>query len=353
MYPRLTIDLEKFHHNGAQLCAMAARAGVHDLAFVTKSFCALPEMIRCLEDLPNRYLADSRVQNLRNYPETKKEKLLLRLPMLGEVDEVVRWVDVSLCSEGVTLAALDRAAEAQGKTHKVVLMVDMGDLREGVFFRSTEELLALARQAEAAEHLVLWGMAFNVTCYGSVIPTQQTLDDFRALVALVEQDLGRTLDFVSAGNSSSIDLLEKGDFTGYNNLRLGESLLLGRETAYGHDLPGLWNDALVLEAEVIEARRKPTFPVGQRGMNAFGQVMEYEDRGEQLRLLAAVGQQDMNWEDLIPLDEGIRIIGASSDHLILESDLPGRQVGDVVRFRVQYGAALRAFTSPYVEKVTL
>ena len=350
MYPRLTIDLEKLHHNGEMLCAMAARAGLHDLAFVTKCFCAMPEMVRALEDLPNRYLADSRVENLKHCPETKKEKLLLRLPMISEADEVVRWADISLCSERDTLTALDTAAAAQGKTHKVVLMVDMGDLREGVLYSHREELLALARQAEAAEHLVLWGMAFNVTCYGSIIPTAQTLEDFRALVEMVEQALDRKLDFVSAGNSSSLELLETADLTGYNNLRLGESLLLGRETAYGHALPGLYDDAVVLETEIIEARRKPTFPIGQRGMNAFGQVVEYEDRGERLRLLAAVGRQDVDEGDLFPEEDGLHVIGASSDHLILESDAREYRVGDVVRFRLGYGAALRAFTSPYVQK---
>ncbi len=351
MYPRMTIDCRKLYENGARLCAMAAEAGIHDLAFVTKCFCAMPEMIQALEPLPNRYLADSRIENLRHYPATAKEKILLRLPMLSEVDEVVRWADISFCSEQVTLAALNAAAAQQSRHHKVVLMVDMGDLREGVFFRETEELLALARAAEEADHLTLWGMAFNVTCYGSVIPTQQTLDDFRALVREVETAIGRRLDFVSGGNSSSIHLLKQADFTGYNNLRIGESLLLGRETAYGQPIPGLHEDVLLLEAQIIEAKRKPTYPIGQLGVNAFGQKVTYQDRGERLRLLAAVGQQDIEAGDLRPLSEDIQIIGASSDHLILESDTPQRQVGDIVRFRLHYGAALRAFTSRYVAKV--
>lgn len=351
MYPRMTIDCRKLYENGARLCAMAAEAGIHDLSFVTKCFCAMPEMIQALEPLPNRYLADSRIENLRHYPATAKEKILLRLPMLSEVDEVVRWADISFCSEQVTLAALNAAAAQQGRHHKVVLMVDMGDLREGVFFRETEELLALARAAEEADHLTLWGMAFNVTCYGSVIPTQQTLDDFRALVREVETAIGRRLDFVSGGNSSSIHLLKQADFTGYNNLRIGESLLLGRETAYGQPIPGLHEDVLLLEAQIIEAKRKPTYPIGQLGVNAFGHKVTYQDRGERLRLLAAVGQQDIEAGDLRPLSEDIQIIGASSDHLILESDTPQRQVGDIVRFRLHYGAALRAFTSRYVAKV--
>ncbi len=351
MAPKLVIDLNKLHHNGQKLCEMAAQKGLTDLAFVTKSFCALPEMVRALEDLPNPYLADSRVENLAAYPETNKQKILLRLPMLSQVDEVVKHADISFCSEPDILNALDKAAGEQGRIHKVVLMVDMGDLREGVFFRNEEELLALVTQAEKAPNLELYGMAFNVTCYGSVIPTQQTLADFLRLVELAERETGRKMQLVSCGNSSSVYLLENADFRGYNNLRLGESLLLGRETAYGADLPRLHQDVLTLEAEVVEVKTKPSYPIGKLGVNAFGQTVEYEDKGDILRVICAVGQQDADYAGLTPLDEGVSVIGASSDHLLLDATGKNVKVGDTLRFGVDYSAALRAFTSRYVEKV--
>lgn len=351
MYPRLVIDCGRLRENGQRLCALAGRNGLDRLAFVTKSFCAMPEMVQVLEELPNPYLADSRVGNLEKLAFSGKKKILLRLPMLSQADRVVQAADISFCSEPAALAALDAAAQRAGKRHGVVLMVDMGDLREGVFFRDADGLLVLARQAEDAPGLELAGMAFNVTCYGSVIPTQQTLADFRRLVTLVEEALGRRLELVSCGNSSSVYLLGKADFAGFNNLRLGESLLLGRETAYGADLPELHQDVLTLECEVVEVRTKPTYPVGKLGVNAFGQTVEYTDRGDRLRAIAAIGQQDIDWTGLTPCMPGMEIFGASSDHLLLDvTDCPAR-VGDVVRFRVDYSAALRAFTSPYVEKV--
>lgn len=351
MLPRLLIDLEKLHDNGKQLCAMAQKNGLSRLAFVTKCFCAMPEMVTVLETLPNPYLADSRVENLEKLRCSNKEKILLRLPMLSQAERVVQAADISFCSEGEALKALDAAAQSCGKFHQVVLMVDMGDLREGVFFKNTEELLALAQQAEEAPGLKLLGLAFNVTCYGSVIPTRQTLADFRSIKEQVEKKLKRQLEFVSCGNSSSLYLLDNADFEGFNNLRLGEGLLLGRETAYGKDLPTLHQDVLTLECEVVEVKRKPTYPIGKIGVNAFGQTVEYVDRGERLRAIAAIGQQDIDWEGLTPCTSGMTVFGASSDHLLLDvTDCPVK-VGDVVRFRVDYSAALRAFTSPYVEKV--
>jgi len=220
-----------------------------------------------------------------------------------------------------------------------------------VFFRDEESILALARQALEAEHLLFHGMAFNVTCYGSIIPTQQTMDDFRVLVEKAETAIGRKLDFVSCGNSSSVYLLGQADFAGFNNLRLGESLLLGRETAYGADLPDLYQDVVTLEAEIVEVKEKPSYPIGKIGVNAFGQTVEYTDKGDRLRAIAAVGQQDIDCAGLIPLTPGMEVFGASSDHLLLDvTDCPVK-VGDTVRFKVDYSAALRAFTSGYVEKV--
>ena len=351
MYPRLCIDLKKLRHNGEKLCEMAAKAGISDIAFVTKSFCANGEMVAALECLPNPYLADSRIENLAAYPETGKQKILLRLPMVSQADAVAAHADISFCSEIPTLTALDAAAKKQGKIHKVVLMVDMGDLREGVFFRDEARLMALVARAEEAENLMLYGMAFNVTCYGSVIPTQQTLDDFRALVNKVEAAIGRDLDFVSCGNSSSVYLLDQADLTGFNNLRLGESLLLGRETAYGADLPDLFQDVLTLETEVVEVEEKPSYPIGKIGVNAFGQTVEYVDRGYRIRAITAIGQQDVDYTGLTPRETGVEVVGASSDHLLLDTTDTSIKVGDVLRFGVDYSAALRAFTSPYVKKV--
>jgi len=63
--------------------------------------------------------------------------MLLRLPALSGVDEVVESVDVSLNSELTVLAALSRAAVSRGRVHDVMLMVDLGDLREGIWPKST------------------------------------------------------------------------------------------------------------------------------------------------------------------------------------------------------------------------
>ena len=353
MYPRLVIDLTKLKHNAETLCRLAGERGVSDVAFVTKVFCADGEMAKALAGTPCRYLADSRVENLERLAGLGKERILLRLPMPSQAPRVVRAAEISLNSEPATLRALSRAAGAAGVVHKVVLMIDLGDLREGIFFRETEKILQTAAEIEADPHLVLFGAGFNLTCYGSVLPSPENLGTFLAIARQIEAKIGRKLTFLSGGNSSSIPLLLSGGMpAGINNLRLGEVLVLGRETAYGKTVPGLWTDAVTLEAEVVEVQNKPSMPVGQRGMNAFGEIAQYEDHGIRRRAIAAVGRQDVDSDGLTPLAPGVTVIGSSSDHLILDvTDCPEEvSVGGTLRFTMDYGYVLRSFTSAYVER---
>ena len=353
MYPRLNIDLTKLKHNANKLCRMAQKHGICDLAFVTKVFCADAEMVNTLADTPCRYLADSRIENLKNYPETDKLKILLRLPMLSQVEDVIKYSDVSFNSEKATLIALSAAAKKLGKQHKVVLMIDMGDLREGIFFEKEDEILQLAEFVEKDPNLTLYGAAFNLTCYGSVLPTEENLSQFLKITQKIENRIGHRLDFVSGGNSSSVSyLLLNGAELCFNNLRLGEALVLGRETAYEQNIEGMYQDVVTLEAELIEIQEKPSYPIGKIGVNAFGEKSEYTDLGIRRRAIAAIGRQDIDCDGLIPLEPGITVVGASSDHLILDiTDCrESLKIGDTVQFKLNYGGMLRGFTSAYVKR---
>ena len=354
MYPRLVIDREKLRHNAETLCRMARENGIADLAFVTKAFSADEEMVRIIMDTPCRYLADSRIENLRRFPNIGKERILLRLPMLSQADEVVEAAEISFNSEQKTMRALDAAARRAGKIHKVVLMIDLGDLREGILFRDLKQIMATASLAEDSRNLELYGTAFNLTCYGAVLPSRDNLSKFVWITEQIEQYIGRKLAFVSGGNSSSIPMMLSGRMPkAINNLRLGEAMLLGRETAYGKDIPGLFQDIAMLEAEVVELQTKPSHPIGNVGCNAFGEQSSYVDIGDRLRAIVAIGRQDIDGSGVIPLRTGASVIGSSSDHLLLDVTecQPPVEVGEVIPFRLNYSALLRGFTSQYVCRV--
>jgi len=358
MYPKLLIDINKLRENIDAVAKITKEDGGCSMMIVTKCLCADRKVAEMITSHPAvDYLADSRIANIKKYQDlveaSGKQSVLLRLPMMSEIEDVVRYANVSFNSEMETIEALNAEAGRQGKTHKVVLMVDLGDLREGIFFENEEEILETAEKIHAMEHVELYGMGTNLTCYGAIIPKNDNLSVLCAIAEKVEQKLGIRLEMISGGNSSSIYLVGKGELPEkISNLRLGESFLLGNDTAYGSRLPGTVNDGLLCEAQIVELKTKPSLPIGEVGVDAFGQKPFYEDRGRIRRAILAIGQQDTDRDGMHPLDEKVDVLGASSDHLILDVTKSDKEyhIGDTVRFTLDYGAVLRLATSEYVTK---
>lgn len=361
MYPRLNIDIKKLKSNLDGVAKITKDQGGCSLMIVTKGLCAEPAVTEMVIGHPAvDFLADSRIKNIRTYAgkarSAGKQTVLLRLPMECEIQEVIQYADISFNSEPETIKLLSQEAKKQGRTHKVVLMIDLGDLREGIFFKNEEDIYNTAELIYRLDNLELYGIAVNLTCYGAIIPKNDNLSQLAQWAENIEKKLGIALQMVSGGNSSSIYLIEKGELPEkINNLRLGEAFLLGNDTAYGSKLPGTTDDALILEAQIVELKEKPSLPIGEVGVDAFGQKPYYEDRGIIKRAIIAIGQQDTDPGSMEPLDEQIDILGASSDHMILDVSKCREpyKVGDIVRFKVGYGGMLKTATSAYVEKVCI
>ncbi|MDR2166217.1 MAG: alanine/ornithine racemase family PLP-dependent enzyme [Clostridiales bacterium] len=351
MNPRLIINLEKLVHNANFLSQLCHKHGV-SFAAVTKVFCADPQMVAALAPLNIDFLADSRLENIAAYPAVRQKTMLLRLPTPALAPDVVRLCDISLNSELSTITALAEAARSQGKTHGILLMIDLGDLREGIYHDETAQIMEICRFVLAQKGLTLEGIGTNLTCYGSVLPSAANLGRLSDIAEEIEAKFDTKLPIVSGGNSSSLNMLVEGQIPKkVNNLRLGESLVCGLETAYGQPFPSLKQNIITLETPIIEIAKKPSMPEGRTNINAFGEKIIYTDRGMHLRAIAAIGRQDTHCEGLTPLDPGVEIVGASSDHLILDiTRAKSPKIGDPLRFSLSYGAVLAGFTSKYVDK---
>ena len=340
MYPRIVIDTKKLKHNMDALIAMGHEQGI-SIGLVSKCVCAHAPIIELMNQTEADFIADSRLLNLKNI-KTEKQKYLLRIAQACEAADVVAYSDISQQSELSTVKLIAEEAARQNKRHRIVLMVDMGDLREGVFYKNREELLEL------------FGIGVNLTCFGGIIPDENNLGGLVETAKWLRSETGLGIPFVSGGNSSSLIMLRDGRIPkGITNLRIGEGYLLGNETVTGSVMEGLYGDAFTLEASIAELKRKPSKPIGKSGMNAFGESVEFEDRGEMLRAILAIGRQDADIGGLTPLDEGAEILGASSDHLIVNlTEAKGSfAVGDVLRFGVNYGALLNVYSGVYVDKI--
>lgn len=347
----LDIYLNKIYHNAKGIIEKARDYNV-DVFGVTKVFCADIKIVNEYVRAGVYGLADSRIENIINlrYHGYKLPIMLLRLPSISEVEEVVCFSDISLNSEVKTLVTLNDAAFKYKRKHKVIIMIDVGDLREGIM---PDRAMDFFSEIVNLNNIEIIGIGTNTACFGGVIPTRENLGILLRIKKELESKFSLDLGIISGGNSSALYLLYSGDLPqGINNFRIGESIVLGRNVINREPFPGTFQDTFILRAEIIELSKKPSVPMGERGQDAFGKVSTFKDRGEIHRGIVAIGRQDVLIDGLIPVRDDISILGASSDHLIIEfkNGYKGFSVGDFVSFYPNYGALLALMTSKYVKK---
>lgn len=343
-YPRIIVDLNKMTENVALVTSTCAQFGV-EIIGVTKGFCAHPLVAEAYVAGGVRGLADSRLKNLEKLSHIEITRYLLRIPMLSEVKRVIEVADVSFNSELETIRALGKAAADRGRVHNVLLMVELGDIREGVL---QADVPGYVREILKIEGVRLKGLGANLSCFGGVIPDELNMGRLASMARDIEREFNLKLELVSGGSTSSFPLLHAGKMPGeVNQLRFGEIFIQGTEL-----LAGSHHDIFKLQAEIIEVKVKPSVPTGKIGVDAFQRIPVFEDRGIRKRALLAVGRQDVDPDHIKPCDREIEVIGASSDHLII--DITGcsndYSLGDIVDFNLNYVSILRLMTSEYVYK---
>jgi len=346
--PRIEIDLEKISHNATSLRETYASKGIGIIG-VTKVVCGDPAVADVLVRTGIDTLADSRLENIKRMRQAgvQAQFVLLRSPAPSQAESAVKYADISLNTELSVIEALSRFAVKAGVTHKIILMVEMGDLREGLLPGALEETV---EQVIGQRGIFLAGIGTNLACFGGVKPDEENLDHLSSLARDIEEKFGMTLQYVSGGNSANYDwFMSTTDVGKINNLRLGESIFLGCETLHRKQIQGLFTNALKLVAEVIESKVKPSKPYGGICQDAFGNVPDFSDRGQMRRVILGIGLQDVLVAGLTPCMD-IDILGASSDHILIDAKELDLKVGDEVEFNLNYGALLSAMTSPYVAK---
>lgn len=347
----VTIDLAAVRDNTRAV--VEALPGV-EIVGVSKVTCGTPEVARAMLAGGAVSLGESRLENVARLRDAgiTAPIWLIRAPTPDLADDTVRLIDVSLESEVETVEALERACERAGTRHSIVVMIDVGDLREGLMPDALPEFL---ERVAGLERIDVAGVGASLTCYGAIVPDERNLGLLANLAEEAGHRLGRRM-LVSGGSSTSIAVVMAGRApAAIDNLRVGEAILLGVDPATREPIPGLAlrTDAITLSAPVIECAVKPSLPIGSMAQDAFGMTPVFEDLGLRRRAILALGRQDVAPEDLVPLDPRVRVLGASSDHLVLDVDeLPvAPAVGDTISFVPGYSATLRLFTSPYVAKV--
>ena len=352
--PRLEIYPDRIATNARSVIAMCHDHGA-EVAAVTKVTAAHPAVVHALEQGGADMIADSRISNLQSMANTGLDLplMLLRIPAPSRAADVVRCAHLTLNSSLQTMRLLSEAAQFLGVRHQTIVMVDVGDLREGVWPDRAIELVKAAAQLPALEVI---GMGCNLACYGGVIPSTKNM---RALIEIRDacrKASGLELNTLSGGNSANLPLLLSGAMPKeINHFRIGEAIVLGRNVIDRSPWPGTRQDTFRLVAEVVEVERKPSVPIGETGQDAFGGTPTFVDRGVRMRAICNLGRQDVVVDGIDPVDPGIIVLGGSSDHLILDVEDAHTPVklGDEISFYPGYGALLALSTSPYVQKVVI
>ncbi|MFP4478938.1 MAG: alanine racemase [Candidatus Izemoplasmatales bacterium] len=350
MYPRIIINTKNILENSKKMVAMAKENHIDYVMAIVKVFSGHLNFIENLSHTGITHIGDSRIQNLKKMKTINLPKVLVRIPMISEARDVVKYSDISLNSELETIKKLNTEAKKVNKKHQIILMFDLGDLREGYYH--SQDYLKDIESILDLENIHLLGIGTNLTCYGGLVPGKEILQRLVSIKDKIESHFDIQLDIISGGNSSTVTFFNKNEIPEeINSLRLGESIFFGKETSYSTNIDGLNHQNFVLEAEIIECKLKPSFPEGQTTINSFGEKVTIEDKGIMKRAICAIGKQDVILANINPLDSSVKVIGGSSDHLILDVSNTDYKVGDIIGFNVNYPGLLHLMNSDYVYKI--
>lgn len=323
---------------------------------VLKMLCGNKTYLEFVLSLGEEQVCDARLTNLKTIKSInpKVETIYIKPPAKRSIKSVVKYADVSFNTEFTTIKWLSEEAKVQNKVHRIIIMIELGDLREGIL---GEHLLEFYKKVFELPNIQVVGIGANLNCLSGVMPSKDKLIQLSLYEQLIEAKFGKKIDYVTGGSSVMIPLLQKKQIPkGVNHFRIGETLFFGIDLFSNKTIPKMKNDVFLLNTEIIEITEKPVLPYGDLEENPSGELLEInpEDYGNtHKRAILDIGLLDIATTDfLIPVDKKITFIGASSDMLVVDIDNSRKKykVGDVVSFKMKYMGALRIMNSRYIEK---
>ena len=340
MYPLIDIKLDGILANLEELKNECEKNGI-SFALVTKMLVGYRPLVDYIVKHGKvDIISDSRIKNLHIYSEIDAQKWLIRSPMLSEVDDVIRYCDASINSELEVIKALNMEAINQNKIHKVILMAELGDLRDGCYF---DELSLIIAECKNMTNIEIYGICANLSCVNDTFPDESNMAEFVEIVEKLEKEHSIEFEIVSAGASSCIPMLYNKKLPDkINNLRMGEGVYLGNVPVINEPYKNAHTDNFILKAEIIELKRKPSIPC----------VKPDETENLTKRAIVALGKQDIYLPGLYCIDENCKVVGGSSDHVIIDvTDSQNEyKLGDIIEFKANYACLLNAMNSKAISK---
>ena len=323
---------------------------------VLKMLCGNEKFLKYLLQLGDEQVCDARLTNLKIIKklDPTKETIYIKPPSKHSIKDIVTYADVSFNTEFTTIKWLSEEAKLQKKVHRIIIMIELGDLREGIM---GESLIDFYKQVFKLKHIEVVGIGANLNCLNGVMPSKDKLIQLSLYEQLIKAKFGKKIIGVSGGSSVMVPLLLKGQIPkGVNHFRIGETLFFGSDLFENNTIEGMKDDVFQLQAEIIEITEKPVVPYGNIENNPSGEktVIKENDFGStQKRAILDIGLLDISKVDfLFPTDKTLEFIGASSDMLVIDisKSTTEYKVGDTINFKMSYMGALRVMNSKYIQK---
>lgn len=350
----IELDRKKLKENYDHLDKLFKKHNIH-FSVVTKMLCGNKLFLSELLKMGISQVCDSRVSNLKTLKSLQPnvETIYIKPPAKRAIKSVVQYADISVNTEIKTIKLLSEEAQRQKKKHKIIIMIELGELREGIM---GEDFMAFYEEVFKLNNIEVVGIGTNLTCLYGVLPNHDKLIQLSLYEQLVEARFNRQIPYVSGGSSVTIPLIyQKLLPAGINHFRVGETLYLGTDLFKNKTFRHMHADVFKLYAEIIELSEKPQVPIGELGQNVEGTTFEFNDEDKAKRSYRAIldmGLLDVEQGHIFLADKDLSVVGASSDMFVVDlgENEKNYKVGDLMEFNMDYMGVLRAINSRYIDK---
>lgn len=348
----ITLNRKKLRHNYQYLNQLFSENNI-EWGIVSKVFCGSKTYLKEIIDLGIKQICDSRITNLKIIKSIDPtiETVFIKPPAKRYIPSVVKYADASFNTEFETIKMLSDEAVKQNKNHKIIIMIELGELREGVM---RDDVIDFYAKVFRLPNIEVSGLGTNLSCMYGVLPNQDKLLQLCLYEQLIEVKFNKEIPYISGGTSVTIPLISKGLLPkSINHFRVGESLFLGTDVYNNMPNPKMYQDVFKLYAEIIELREKPMMPDGNFGQNVNGEILQFDNSIESsCRAIIDIGLLDVDQNHILSTSENIKIVGSSSDMMVIDlgENIKKYQVGNLIEFNLDYMGVLRIMSCDYVDK---
>ena len=254
--------------------------------------------------------------------------------------------------------SLNEAAKKVDKIHQIIIMVELGELREGV---KRAELMNFYESVFQLSNIEVIGIGSNLGCMYGVEPSYDKLLQLSLFEELISVKFNKYLKYVSGGTSITLPLIENNTIPkDINHFRVGEAVFFGTSPLENKQFKELSTETFELKANIIELEEKMIVPEGIISDASIGHSADFNEkdiRETSFKAILDFGILDVDKDDIEAVDKDLKFVGITSDMLVVDigtnKTKDGEKkysIGDKIAFKPNYMAVARLLNSKFIDK---